>query len=149
MATIFSIGHSNRSIGEFIAILHSFGIDTLADIRSLPASKYCPQFNKAEFAASLQQAGISYIHMPQLGGKREGGFRPYMESPEFEIAVNQLEIAAICKRLAYMCAEADWMHCHRSLISGYLYKRDWEVMHIKALSLSETHTTCMKQGKLF
>lgn len=149
MATIFSIGHSNRSIEEFIAILHSFEIDTLTDIRSLPASKYCPQFNKAECAASLQMAGILYIHMPQLGGKREGGFKPYMETPEFGMAIRQLEGTAKDRRLAYMCAEADWMHCHRSLISGHLCKKDWEVIHIKGVGWSETHTSRMKQGKLF
>ncbi len=149
MSTIFSIGHSNRTIEEFIAILQSFEIDTLADIRSLPASKYCPQFNRAEFSASLQQAGILYIHMPQLGGKREGGFRPYMETEVFEIAIQQLEGTAQGCRLAYMCAEAHWKNCHRSLVSGYLYKRDWEVIHIKGAALSETHTTRIKQGKLF
>lgn len=149
MATIFSIGHSNRSIAEFIAILQSFGIGTLADIRTMPASKYCPQFNKAELSASLQAAGILYIHMPQLGGKREGGFRPHMETKGFEVSIERLEDAAKNIRLAYMCAEAHWTHCHRSLISGYLHGKGWEVIHIKGQSLSETHTTRMQQGKLF
>lgn len=146
---IWSIGHSNRSIEDLISILQSFGIDTLADIRSVPASKYCPQFNKAELSASLVPAGISYIHMPQLGGKREGGFRIYMETREFDIAVRQLEEAAKNTRLAYMCAEAEWKHCHRSLLSEHLYKRDWDVVHIKGVDLCEGHSFLVKQGKLF
>lgn len=149
MGVIYSIGHSNRSIEVFISILHSFEIDTLTDIRSLPASKYCPQFNKAEFSAMLQKTGIVYMHMPELGGKREGGFRPYMGMPEFDVAIGQLESTARGKRLAYMCAGADWKHCHRSLVSGHLYEKNWQVIHIKGMEQSERHIAHTKQGKLF
>jgi uncharacterized protein (DUF488 family) len=146
---IFTIGHSNRSIGQLIAILQSFGITMLADIRSVPASGFCPQFNKAILRQALKDAGIGYIHLPQLGGKRPGGFKPYMETKEFYVAVHALTQVALRQKLAYMCAEADWKQCHRSLISGFLFRAGWEVNHISGIAQSEPHMLLLRQGNLF
>lgn len=146
---IFTIGHSNRSIEQFIAALKSFGVTMLADIRSVPASGFCPQFNKADLQHSLKEAGIGYIHLPQLGGKRPGGFKSYMETKDFYVAVHALTQVALKHQLAYMCAEADWKQCHRSLISGFLFRAGWQVEHIADVARSEPHMVVMRQGNLF
>jgi uncharacterized protein (DUF488 family) len=165
---IFTIGHSTRTIEEFIAILRSFDIQLLADIRRFPGSKKYPQFNSPSLAASLQQAGIEYIHMPELGGRRKPladshntawknpsfrGYADYMETDSFKEGVEKLEGLAANKRVAYMCSEAVWWRCHRSLVSDYLKIRDWKVMHIMDVDKATEHpyTSPAKevQGKLF
>lgn len=147
--TIHSIGHSNRDIKHFIAILKSFDIKILADIRSIPASTYCPQFNRLALMQALRLEGIRYVHMPELGGRRTGGFKSYMETKEFRDAVSFMEEVASAQRVAFMCAEANWQQCHRSLISGHLYKNGWAVEHIKDIGHSEAHMEMIKQGNLF
>ncbi|MBL7718334.1 MAG: DUF488 domain-containing protein [Flavipsychrobacter sp.] len=149
MRSIWSVGHSNHRIEDFIAMLQSFGITTVADIRTLPASRYSPQFNRASLAAALEQAGIRYLHMPQLGGKREGGFLRYMASMAFERAMSQLEGLAAEGRTTYMCAEAEWRNCHRSHISTFLHKRNWDVNHIKNIDSSEPNVLLLRQARLF
>ena len=103
--TIYTIGHSTRSIEEFIAILKSFEIESLVDVRSLPGSRHCPQFNGEELAVSLAAAGIDYQHMHGLGGRRHTrkdsanvgwrnasfrGYADYMQTPEFEANLAEL-----------------------------------------------------------
>lgn len=165
---IFTIGHSTRTIEEFIALLRSFDIQLLADIRRFPGSKKYPQFNSPALAASLQQAGIEYIHMPELGGRRKPladshntawknpsfrGYADYMETDSFKEGAEKLEGLAANKRVAYMCSEAVWWRCHRSLVSDYLKIRDWKVMHIMDVDKATEHpyTSPAKevQGKLF
>lgn len=147
--TIHSIGHSNRDIEYFIAILKSFDIKILADIRSIPASAYCPQFNRLHLMQALRREGIRYVHMPELGGRRTGGFLPYMQTKEFREAVMFLEEMAGMQKVAFMCSEANWQQCHRSLISGQLYRSGWDVQHIRDVRLSEPHMEQVKQGALF
>jgi uncharacterized protein (DUF488 family) len=151
---LWTIGHSTRSIDEFIEALKSFEIQTLADVRSFPGSRRYPQFNKESLRASLAEAGIEYIHLPELGGRRRAkpdslnmawqsktfrGYADYMETEKFQKGIARLLDAARERRTAIMCAEAVWWRCHRSLISDYLKANEVEVTHIMAAGKSEPH----------
>ena len=166
--TVWTIGHSTHPIEKFIAMLRSFDIKVLADIRSLPGSNKYPQFNQDALSNSLQKAGIRYIHIPALGGRRRPkpnsentawrskafmGYADYMETDEFKQGIASLEAIAIKERLVYMCAEVLWWRCHRSLVSDYLKVNGWKVMHImdehKATEHPYTKPARPEQGKLF
>jgi len=159
--TIYTIGHSTHSIAVFIAMLQSFDIALLADIRSHPGSRKFPQFNKPALAASLREAGIQYLHFPDLGGKRPaiagtprqpfGGYTAYMQTEAFKIAAGQLQQIAKQKRAAYMCAEVLWWQCHRSMLSDYLQAEGWQVQHIMGAGKVQEHFRPDKsvQGRLF
>jgi uncharacterized protein (DUF488 family) len=151
---IFTIGHSTRPIDEFIELLKSFHIATLADIRSYPGSRRYPHFNKSSLQQSLSENEIQYIHMPELGGRRtpkanskntawrNAGFRgyaDYMETADFKKGIHKLEEIAITKPTAYMCSEALWWSCHRSLVSDYLKLLSWTVIHIMGRQKAEDH----------
>ena len=151
---LWTIGHSTRPGAEFIEILRSCEIATLVDVRTYPGSRRYPQFNKAELASSLESAGIEYIHMPDLGGRRRAlkdstniawrnesfrGYADYMETKSFRDAAEELLKLARRKRTAIMCAEAVWWRCHRSLISDYLKANGIVVMHILGENKTEVH----------
>lgn len=142
---IWTIGHSTRSIEDFIALLRDQRIGILADIRSFPGSRRYPHFNKELLAASLQNVGIEYRHFVDLGGRRKPdknshntgwrhpafrGYADYMETQPFKRSAQVLEAIASEKRLAYMCSEAPWWKCHRALLSDFLKARGWKVLHI-------------------
>lgn len=152
--TIWTIGHSTRSFEEFIAMLHSFNIELVADIRSYPGSRKFPQFNKEALEVSLPQYDIQYVHLNNLGGRRKAnpdskntgwrhaafrGYADYMETGPFKDGINQLVIGALKKRTAFMCSEAVWWRCHRSIISDYLKLHGWKVMHIMGIGKAEEH----------
>jgi len=152
---IWTIGHSTRSIDDFISLLKKNGIKLLADVRSLPGSKRYPQFNKEMLAESLNAHGIRYEHFPELGGRRKPkadsrntawrnasfrGYADYMETEQFQKGAERLlAVAGDAGPAAIMCAEAVWWRCHRSLISDYLKARGIEVMHILDASKTESH----------
>jgi uncharacterized protein (DUF488 family) len=151
---IFSVGHSTRSAEEFAEILTAHGVEVLVDVRSFPGSRRLPQFNRAALAESLAMVGIDYKHEPRLGGRRtprkdshntawkNASFRAYadhMETEEFRKGVEDLlELASEC-RVAYMCAEALWWRCHRSLISDYLKASGHTVIHLIDKTKTEEH----------
>jgi len=152
--TVWTIGHSTRSIEEFIAILKSFAIEALVDVRSFPGSRRYPHFNKEHLRESLSSEGIEYLHWPELGGRRRArpdsqnlawrnesfrGYADYMETENFRAAIEQLVEFASAKRCAIMCAEAVWWRCHRSLISDYLKARGTNVVHIIDAGKSQEH----------
>jgi uncharacterized protein (DUF488 family) len=152
--TIWTIGHSTHSLEEFIAMLQSFQIELIADIRNFPGSKRYPHFNKEALAASLLQNEIEYVHFKELGGRRTPlkdshntawrlpafrGYADYMETEAFKHAVTALESLASKKRTAYMCSEAVWWRCHRSLVSDYFKHKGWTVIHIMAIGKGEEH----------
>jgi len=152
---IWTIGHSTRSIDDFISLLQEKGIMLLADVRSWPGSKRYPQFNREALAKSLADAGILYEHVPELGGRRKpkpdsrntvwrnASFRAYadhMETEEFQKGIERLLVlAGEVGPAAVMCAEAVWWRCHRSLISDYLKSRGIEVMHILDANKTQPH----------
>jgi uncharacterized protein (DUF488 family) len=152
---IWTIGHSTRTIDEFISLLQANQIRSLADVRSLPGSRRYPQFNKETLADSLSKVGIRYEHFPELGGRRKPrddsrnlawrnasfrGYADYMETEEFQKGVKRLlDFAADAGPTAIMCAEAVWWRCHRSLISDYLKVRGIGVMHVLNANKTEPH----------
>jgi len=166
--TIWTIGHSTRTEGEFIALLQSFDIWLLADIRSYPGSRRYPHFNKEALSASLQRVNIEYVHLPALGGRRKPredsvntnwrntafrGYADYMETEAFRSAISHLEQLALHRNTAYMCSEAVWWRCHRSLVSDYLKVHGWTVMHITDAGTAKEHpytqAASAVQGSLF
>jgi uncharacterized protein (DUF488 family) len=151
---IFTIGHSTHPIDGFIDILQSFSISVLADIRNFPGSKRYPHFNKESLQKSLEENNIRYVHFKDLGGRRKPvdnsvntrwrnsafrGYADYMSSDSFAKAISELEELASGQRLVYMCAEAVWWSCHRSLISDYLKIRGWAVWNIMAFGKASEH----------
>jgi len=154
MHTIYTIGHSTRTIEQFIELLKAHGIEELVDVRSIPRSRHNPQFGREELAASLQQAGIAYTHLGKLGGLRHAskdsvnlgwqntsfrGFADYMATPEFTLGLDELKALAEQKTVAIMCAEAVPWRCHRSLISDALTIQGWQVRHIQSRKTANLH----------
>ena len=152
---IWTIGHSTRTIEHFIAMLRSFKIEQVADIRSFPGSRRYPHFNKEALEISLPANGIGYMHLKDLGGRRPAktdsintgwrnaafrGFADYMQTDNFKKGIEQLEEIALQKITAYMCSEAVWWRCHRSLVSDLLKLNGWNVYHIMEIGKAEEHT---------
>jgi len=151
---IWTIGHSTLPAAAFIALLHTHGIELMADVRRFPSSRRHPQFNREPLTASLEAAGIEYLHFPQLGGRREprpdslntgwreAGFRgyaDYMQTEEFQTGIARLLEAATPQRCAITCAEKAWQNCHRGLIADVLKASSVEVFHIVDRQHDERH----------
>jgi len=152
---IWTIGHSTRTIEEFIGALQANRIKLVADARLLPGSKRHPQFNKEELARSLREDGIGYEHFPELGGRRKArkdsrhtawrnesfrGYADYMETAEFANGIARLQqMADRDGATAIMCAEAVWWRCHRSLIADYLKAQGVDVIHILDANKIDPH----------
>lgn len=155
MGDVYTLGFSNRTWEETLRILEAFNIERLIDIRTLPGSKHTPQFNLGHLQQELPKAGIEYIHMKALGGLRKprkdstlngawqnSGFRgyaDYMQTPEFEKALNELIRLIQEKTSVYCCTEAVFWRCHRQLVSDALVIRGLKVFHIFDASKTEAH----------
>ncbi len=152
---ILTIGHSTRSLEEFIQILKAYSIMEVIDIRTVSRSRHNPQFNRETLPEALDTAGISYLHISGLGGLRHPhpdsqntgwrnssfrGFADYMQTNDFVINLEKLIDLATNKRIALMCAEALPWRCHRSLIADALVVRNIRVEHIMSKSHSQPHT---------
>ena len=151
---IFTIGHSTRTLEEFIELLKANGVNLLVDVRSVPRSRHNPQFNKETLPDSLSHSGIKYVHMPDIGGlrrpKRDSvnlawrnssfrGYADFMQTKEFTDSLLKIIELAMEHCLALMCAEALPWRCHRSLISDALVVRHITVQHILSLTNCLTH----------
>lgn len=146
MATLFTIGHSTRTLDELISALQAHRIQTMADIRAFPMSRRLPHFNRESLERTSAEHGIRYIWMKELGGRRKKSleespnialrndsfrnYADYMLTPEFEHAVANLIALGEQSRAAYMCAERVYFHCHRMLVSDWLVAHSHEVLHI-------------------
>lgn len=154
MNRIWTIGHSTRTLEEFLELLKAFNIELLVDVRHYPGSRKFPQFNKDSMAITLPENGFKYMHIVELGGRRKvqpnskndawrldsfKGYADYMETSEFQHALSNLKELANEKRTAIMCAEAVWWSCHRSLIADALKAQDWTVMHIMSEKTATEH----------
>jgi uncharacterized protein (DUF488 family) len=143
--SLFTVGHSTRSFAALIELLQREGVRHLIDVRAFPASRRYPHFAKESLKSSLPAASIRYTHFPELGGRRKGrpdsrnvqwrnaGFRAYadyMETPEFESALDSLLVHAAESTCAIMCAEAVPWRCHRTLIADAVEARGVQVFHI-------------------
>jgi len=152
--TIFTVGHSTRTMEQFLRLLQSHGILALADVRKYPGSRRLPWFGATVMAKELAKAGLKYLPFPELGGRRQptgdatnaawrdAGFRgyaDYMQTEAFAAALERLMDAARQTPLAMMCAEAVPWRCHRSLIADALLVRGWRVMDIFSESKATPH----------
>jgi len=154
--TVYTIGHSTRSAEELIALLREAGVDLLIDVRTVPRSRFNPQFNADVFPRTLAAAGIGYRHMAALGGLRHRpkgappspngmweneafqAYADYALTPPFRVALDQLCGLANERCCAIMCAEAVWWRCHRRIITDYLLARGVAVRHILGEGKSES-----------
>ncbi|EDY22273.1 protein of unknown function DUF1130 [Chthoniobacter flavus Ellin428] len=152
--TIFTVGHSTRPIEEFIGLLQAHGVALLVDVRTVPRSRHNPQFERDALAKSLDEAGIEYRHVKDLGGLRKPkqesvnsgwrnqsfrGYADYMQTEDFTAAIEKLIEAAQTKQVAVMCAEAVPWRCHRSLIADALVIRGIPVEHIMSATRRDPH----------
>ena len=146
MSTLYTIGHSTRPLDDLISTLQAHSIRTLVDIRSFPMSRRLPHFNRDSLEKALPQAGVKYVWLKELGGRRKKirddspnialrspsfrNYADYMLTPEFEHGMTELLKLAEQGRTAYMCAERVYFRCHRMLVSDWLVAHGHEVLHI-------------------
>ena len=151
---IYTIGHSTRAIDAVLELLRIHGIQQLGDVRTVPKSRRHPHFAQEALARSLAAAGVDYRHLPALGGLRkprrdstntawrhEGfrGYADYMETPEFDAALDELIGWAAQAPTTIMCAEAVWWQCHRRLVADALVARGVAVRHILGPDAPKPH----------
>ncbi len=149
--TIFTIGHSTRTIEEFVALLRQVEVDMVVDVRSIPGSRAMPQFNIDTLPGSLAAEDVGYRHLGSLGGRRHHkkgappsvntlwrvpafrNYADYAETDAFRAGLDELLALTRRHRCAIMCAEAVWWRCHRRIIADYLLARSVPVQHIMGL----------------
>jgi uncharacterized protein (DUF488 family) len=152
---VMTIGHSTHTLDEFICLLQAHGVTCVIDVRTVPRSRHNPQFNQDTLPGSLKKARLDYVHLPGLGGLRHArhdspnmgwqnvsfrGYADYMQTPEFEKAVDKLIELAKQDRIALMCAEAVPWRCHRSLIADALSVRGIRTEDIMSLTRRQLHS---------
>ena len=152
---ILTIGHSTRTLDDFIGILRAHGVARLVDIRTIPRSRHNPQFNQETLSERLEESGIDYVLMKQLGGLRHPkadspnmgwknssfrGFADYMQTEEFTKGVDQLIGLAQSVQACIMCAEVLPWRCHRWLISDALSIRGVQAEHIMTIKTRTKHS---------
>lgn len=152
--TLWTVGHSNRSLEEFMQILNSADIQVLADVRRFPNSRSNPQFNHEALKISVAAVGIGYEPFPELGGRRRvqpdspndawrnasfRGYADYMSTPEFQQGMARLLGVARQQRVAIMCSEAVWWRCHRALIADQLKVTGNRVIHLLSATKQQEH----------
>lgn len=152
--TLFTIGHSTRTLAEFVALLHAHGIRGLVDVRRYLGSRRYPHCSREALARSLPALGIHYVHAPELGGRRtpradspngawrSASFRAYadhMDEPAWQAALARVLEAAAAEPTAVMCAEAVPWRCHRQLIADAVVARGGGVSHVLGMNRAEPH----------
>ncbi len=147
MPSLFTIGHSTRTLADLVTILNAHGVQVLTDVRRFPQSRRFPHFNARNLERSLPRDGLAYAPFAVLGGRRSPlprseslntgwrndgfrGYADYMQTPEFAAGLDDLMELTTRTPTAIMCAEALPWRCHRSLIADALVARGWSVLHI-------------------
>lgn len=153
--TLWTVGHSTKSADEFVALLRAHSIGGVADVRRFPGSRRHPHFSRERLEPLLASHGIAYRWLPELGGRRPPkkdsantgwrvaafrGYADYMETPEFEQALETLLSEVAERNVAIMCAEALWWQCHRRLIADRLVADGHAVLHIQSGERAPAHT---------
>lgn len=143
--SIYTVGHSTRTLENLVTTLQQYSIDVLCDIRTTPRSRHVPQFNMSALELALPRRGVDYVHLKELGGLRHrqlnspnGGWRnasfrgyaDYMSTQEFAAGLDRLVELAGNRLTCLMCAEAVPWRCHRSLVADALTVRGWTVRHL-------------------
>ena len=152
--TILTVGHSNRTLDDFLELLRAHQVELIVDVRKLPGSRRYPHFNAEALQESLAAAGIGYLHLPGLGGRRKGAadspngawqnpsfraYADYMQTAEFTEQLEDLIARAQQARAALMCSEAVPWRCHRNLIADALVVRGVPVEHIMTPTKRDRH----------
>lgn len=153
--TVYTVGHSTRALDEFVRLLQAHGVSHLVDVRTIPRSRHNPQFNRETLPAALAEAGIGYVHVPELGGRRRPrpdspnsgwrnasfrGYADYMQTPAFAEGLHTLlDMTHAGGGLAIMCAEVVPWRCHRSLIADALTLRGVRVRHLIGADAARPH----------
>ena len=150
-----TIGHSTRTLEEFIRLLQAHAQTCVVDVRTVPRSRHNPQFNEASLPRSLKEFGLKYVHMAGLGGLRHAkpdspnkgwrnesfrGYADYMQTPEFARSLEEAIRLAKQERIVLMCAEALPWRCHRSLIADALLVRGIRTEDIMSATRRQIHT---------
>ncbi len=146
MPTLYTIGHSTRTLAELVTALQSHAVCALVDIRTYPASRRLPHFKREVLEQEIPRAGLTYRWEPRLGGRRKKirsdsphtalrsdsfrNYADYMLTDEFRDAIAGLLSRAAQERTAIMCAERMYFQCHRMMVSDYVVAQGWEVLHI-------------------
>ena len=151
---LYTIGHSTHSIDEFVSLLRAHGVAQIADVRSIPKSRHCPQFNAEILGKSLRDVGIGYASIQSLGGRRHArkdsvnagwrnasfrGYADYMATVEFAGGLKELIDLASARPTAILCAEAVPWRCHRSLIADAMTVEGWDVQEIMSAAPARMH----------
>ena len=152
---LYTIGHSNRPLEEFLALVAAHDVDGIADVRAFPSSRRWPHFNRQPLADALKGRGVQYDWLPALGGRRHKGradsphsawtvaafrnYADYTDTNEFAQGLDQLLALARQYRTAFMCAEALYWQCHRRLIADQLVVRGHCVRHIQSRERAVEH----------
>lgn len=156
LPVVLTVGHSTRTLAEFIRLLQIHAATRVVDVRTVPRSQHNPQFNQDSLSAALRKADLGYVHLPGLGGLRHAkrdshlnlgwrnasfrGFADYMQTPEFERSLMQLLRLSRHDRIALMCAEAVPWRCHRLLIADALLARGIRTEDIMSPTRRQIHT---------
>src|SRR5262245_19795295 len=165
--TIWTVGHSTRTLDQFAALLHGHDLARLVDVRTMPRSRRHPHFVRERLAVALAGLSIRYTHLGALGGLRTPradsingawgnasfrGYADHMQTPVFATALSELVRMSAAERLAIMCAEAIPWRCHRSLLADALTARGLLVLHIMAPDRADPHTltpfACVENGRV-
>lgn len=155
--SLYTVGHSNQTAEEFIELIEPYGVNCIIDVRSMPYSKYTPQFNQETLKNTLQRRGILYAHfgtefgarrtdclvetdLGKKGTKEQVNFELGVKSPNFLHGVERLEKALSQGRtVSLMCSEANPLDCHRfSFLARFFHEQGWEVMHIMRHHLGDS-----------
>ena len=155
MATLFTIGHSNHALPDFLALLRQHAVGAVADVRSAPYSRFNPHFNREALQRELEAAGIGYVYLGrELGGRHDDPacycdgsicYEAVAKTPRFHAGLGKLDDASGQHHsLALMCSEKEPLHCHRTLlVAQALALKGKEVAHIHADGDLEPHATAM------
>lgn len=142
---ILTVGHSTHPLDVFLELLRDAGVEQVADVRRFPGSRRHPQYGAAALSTALAEQAIGYEHVGELGGRRPmlpgscndgwrvSGFRGYADhvrTPEFADGLARLEALSARRRVAVMCAEAQWWRCHRRVLADVLVLRGYDVRHL-------------------
>ncbi len=126
---IFTIGYGDKDFPEFLNLLKEVNIELVIDVRSFPQSKWS-EYEKESLRKNLPKAGVDYLHLEDLGGYRDEGYREYMKTEEFRKAFNRLKELSEKQKIAIMCLESYPSGCHRRFIAQKLKDEGWKVVHL-------------------
>ena len=152
--TVWTVGHSTRPLPDFLESLAAYRIELVADVRRFPGSRSQPQYQQSGLEPALEEAGIGYLWLPGLGGRRRPvpntpnttwrhvsfrGYADHMAGEEFAAGLFELLTVAWGCRTAIMCAEILWWRCHRRMIADVLVSQGADVIHIRAPGTARAH----------